>query len=322
MRISVAVTVRNDRANMEELLRSLAAQTRRPDQLVVVDARSDDGTFEAVEAFASDAPFPVAAVSEPCNRGAGRTRCVELADGELVAFIDSDCVAHPAWLATFEDAWRAESAKGEAPLGALGAPTHAPAAGTPLQKAVDDVMEPMEAASFHGVNTTNCVYLREALRQVGMFDNDLHTAEDPDVNARIAAAGYRMARIDNGIDHKRRDSWPRLMRQHYAYGKGGAALLRRHRGYFPMRERAMAPTMAAATAAGLLLAPLLSWWFILLPLGALVLLPWIVHRRLAWRLLRKNGPGMRWVRDLGVLWCVFVPYQAGVLVGRVRSRSA
>jgi glycosyltransferase involved in cell wall biosynthesis len=316
VRVSVAVTVRNDRSNLEELLRSLAAQTTLPDELVVVDARSADGTFEAVETFAQTAPFPVVAVSEPCNRGQGRSRCVQLARGDLIAFIDSDCVAAPDWLARFVAAWERERVADAAPLGALGAPSHAPPGGTPFQRAVDDVMEPMEAASFHGVNTINCVYSREAVLQAGLFDAALHTAEDPDLNARLAKAGWRLARIDNPCVHKRRDTWRALTRQHFEYGKGGSALQRRHPEYFPRRERWMAPLMAAMSLAGLVLA-WASPWFLLLPALALVALPLAVHRRLAWRFLRAYGPGPAWWRRLGVLWTVFVPYQMGVLVGRV-----
>lgn len=321
MRLSVAITVRNDRANMVDLLASLANQERPPDELVIVDAFSTDGTWEVIEGFAFAAPFRVLAVQEAGSRGAGRSRCVELATGDAIVFIDSDCTVPRDWLLRFEQGWRDESRKGEAPLGALGAPNQTPPGSSPLQYAIDDVMAQTEAASFHGVNTCNCVYLKSALVEAGLFDKALHTAEDPDVNARIAKLGYRLTRVDNPCWHKRRDGWRVLLRQHYAYGKGGWALLRRHPEYFPAIERWVAPVLAAGVLAGLLLAILAHPLFALVSLAAVTLPPLVVHRRMAFEFLRRYGPGRAWLRRLGVLWAVYIPYHAGILSARLQRES-
>lgn len=315
---SVAITVRNDRANMVELLASLAAQSTPPDELVIVDALSNDGTWDVVEEFAKRAPFHVHAVQEAGKRGAGRSACVRLAKGDFVVFIDSDCVVAPDWLARFQAFWREESAKGGAPLGALGAPNHPPANASELQRAIGDVMDHTEGASFHGVNTINCVYLKRAAVEAGLFDDALHTAEDPDLNARIARKGYRLARVDNACIHKRRDTWRRLVRQHYEYGIGGWMLITRYPEYFPAVEGWVMPTLLSASLAGIALA-WLTPWTLLLPFLALIAFPLAVHRRMAWRFLRRYGPGPRWWRRLAVLWIVYLPYHWGVLVARVRG---
>lgn len=318
MRMSVAITVRNDRAHMETLLASLARQTRLPDELVVVDAFSDDGTWEATQRFAAAAPFPTTLHQRGGGRGIGRSACVELASGDLVVFIDSDCDVPEDWLARYEQAWAEEEKRAPQPLGAIGGASHTPPGSTDLQWAVDDVMSVMEEHSFHGINTINCCYLREAAIEAGLFDNALHTAEDPDLNARIAKAGYHLQRVDNPVHHDRRGSWRKLVRQHYEYGIGAVALLRRHPEYFPLQERLVAPMMVLAPLAVLAASALWSWWALpLIPLG-LVGVPLLTHRRLVARFLREHGIGRAWLRRLGVLWVVYVPYQWGVLVGRLR----
>lgn len=314
---TVAITVRNDREGMRAVLDSIGKQSAPPDEVVVVDAFSDDGTWDVIRAFASRAPFPVRAEQRAGPRGAGRTRCVELATCDVVAFLDSDCVAPATWLARFKEAWARESAvPGAQPLGALGGPYKAPAVATEFERAVDDVMEPMEAASFGGVNTGNSAYLRRATLDVGAFDVGLHTAEDPDLNARIRRAGYRLVRTDNEVLHERRVSWRKLVRQHYEYGKGGWVLMQRYPEYFPSIEAWVAPALVVATLVGLGLA-LVSPWFVLLTALGLATFPLVVHRRLAWRFLREYGPGPRWWRRLGALWVVYVPYHAGILVARL-----
>lgn len=318
-RWSVAITVRNDRDNMRDLLDSLARQTVKPGELVIVDALSTDGTWELVQDFTRSAPFPVRAVQEAGTRGAGRSACVRLATGRYVVFIDSDCVVPPDWLAKFQAGWAEEAARDAKPLGALGAPNHPPGDASELQRAIGDVMDHTEAASFHGVNTINCVYLRDAAIEAGLFDERLHTAEDPDLNARIARKGYRLTRTDNPCIHKRRDTWRRLVRQHYEYGIGGWMLIRRYPEYFPFVEGWVAPTLVVASLAGLALAALASPWFLVVPLLALVAFPLAVHRRMAWRFLLRYGPGPRWWRRLAVLWVVYLPYHLGILVARLRE---
>ena len=59
MKFSVAMCTYNGARFLREQLDSIAAQTRPPDELVVCDDRSTDGTTAVVEAFAASAPFPV-----------------------------------------------------------------------------------------------------------------------------------------------------------------------------------------------------------------------------------------------------------------------
>lgn len=319
MRWTVAITVRNERAHLDAALAALAKQTHPPDEVVVVDAESQDGTYEAAQAFAPLAPFPVRLEQRACKRGEGRSRCVELSTGDVVAFLDADCEPPPAWLATFVAAWREEAARDAKPLGALGGPYVAHADATPFQRAVDDVMEPMEAASFHGVNAGNSAYLRQALLDAGLFDPALQTAEDPDMNAKVAGLGYRLVRVDNPLPQRRRATWRALVRQHYAYGKGGWALLERYPTYFPATERRIGVTMALVLLAGLALAPFAPWAFVL-ALLAVNGLPLYVHRRLALRFLRAHGVSMDLARRLLVLWTVYVPYHAGIVAARLGRR--
>lgn len=310
--ITVGITVRNDREGLRLLLDALASQTRPPNEVIVVDAASTDGTLEAASSFARGAPFPVKVESFPCTRGRGRARCVELAAGDAVAFTDSDCVPPPTWLETYALAWNGEAA--------LGGANHSPPGASPLQRAVEDVMAHTEAASFHGVNTCNAFYDRARVLDVGNFA-DMQVAEDPDLNARLAATGAVLRRIDNPVLQRRRASWSALVKQHYAYGQGARDLLARHPGYFPAVEAWMGLVLLSLLVAGVALTPY-SPAFLLLALAALGA-PFVVHRRLVLALLRRHGPGLALARRLGVVWVVYAPYHWGLLVARAkRTRRA
>ncbi len=50
MRVAVVITVKNEVASIAGLLASLDAQTRPPDQLIIVDGGSTDGTCAIIRA--------------------------------------------------------------------------------------------------------------------------------------------------------------------------------------------------------------------------------------------------------------------------------
>src|SRR4029079_17285220 len=89
---------------LPEQLRSIAAQTRPPDELIVCDDRSTDETAQVIEAFAATAPFPVRLVRNEERLGSTRNfeRAVSLCDGSLIALADQDDSWHPEKLARLQ----------------------------------------------------------------------------------------------------------------------------------------------------------------------------------------------------------------------------
>ena len=104
--VSVVIPTYDDRDHLAACLASLEAQ-RVPAgvtvEIVVVDDGSTDGTAAMVRER-----FPGTVLLELKNRGAelARNAGVDAARGGLIAFIDSDCVATPGWIATLVDRLR------------------------------------------------------------------------------------------------------------------------------------------------------------------------------------------------------------------------
>ncbi len=90
--VSVALAAYNGERFLAEQLASLAGQTLKPLELVVVDDGSTDATLEIVRQFATNAPFPVRVFRNPARLGyAGNfLRAAELCAGDLIAFCDQD----------------------------------------------------------------------------------------------------------------------------------------------------------------------------------------------------------------------------------------
>lgn len=105
MRVSVVIPVLDDAAELAGCLAALAAQTRPPDEVVVVD----NGCRDASASIAREAGARV--VDEP-RRGipAAASTGYDAATGELIARIDADSRPGPDWLARIVAAFEADPA--------------------------------------------------------------------------------------------------------------------------------------------------------------------------------------------------------------------
>jgi glycosyltransferase involved in cell wall biosynthesis len=100
MKVSVIVTVFNEGAAIDRLLDSLAAQTRPPDEVVVVDGGSADDTLAVLQAYAAGGRLPLRVLVEPgANISRGRNLAIAAACGDVIASTDAGVRLAPGWLA-------------------------------------------------------------------------------------------------------------------------------------------------------------------------------------------------------------------------------
>jgi glycosyltransferase involved in cell wall biosynthesis len=94
--VSVIVPARDAAGTLGATLAGLAAQSRSPDEVIVVD----DGSADATVAIAEASPVVTNLVrGSSAGPGAARNAGVAVATGDAIAFLDADCVPQPGWLA-------------------------------------------------------------------------------------------------------------------------------------------------------------------------------------------------------------------------------
>ena len=96
MKVSLIVTVLNEARSLPALLDTIAAQTRQPDEVVICDGGSTDGTLNLLRA---ETRFPVRVIERPgCNISQGRNFAIEAATGDVIASTDAGVRLDPKWL--------------------------------------------------------------------------------------------------------------------------------------------------------------------------------------------------------------------------------
>jgi glycosyltransferase involved in cell wall biosynthesis len=104
MSISVAMCTYNGERHLREQLDSIAAQSRSPDELVICDDGSTDGTRVIISNFRATAAFPVRVHVNEQNLGSTKNfeRAIGLCTGDVIALSDQDDVWLPEKLAVLE----------------------------------------------------------------------------------------------------------------------------------------------------------------------------------------------------------------------------
>ncbi len=95
--ISLIATVLNEGQSMHRLMRSVVAQTRLPDEVVIVDGGSSDDTVAILQSYTDKLPLKVI-VEAGANISQGRNRAIAAAQGDIIAVTDAGVILAPDWL--------------------------------------------------------------------------------------------------------------------------------------------------------------------------------------------------------------------------------
>jgi GT2 family glycosyltransferase len=101
---------------LEACLKSLAEQTHRSFEVVVVDNGSGDGSRQLIREWVASYPVPLHFIANSTNRGfcAANNQGFEGAQAELIALLNNDAEADPQWLVELERAIRTNDRVGMA----------------------------------------------------------------------------------------------------------------------------------------------------------------------------------------------------------------
>ena len=219
-RFSVIVPVYNRIGEVEDLLKSLAEQSCKDFEVVLVEDGSTERCDQVARKYAEKVDVKYF-YKENEGRSIARNYGLERAQGDYFVFFDSDCVIPPEYFATLS------RCLDENPLDCFGGPDAAHDSFTDMQKAINFSMTAfLTTGGIRGgrvqlekfvPRTFNMGYSRKVWETVGGFREMF--SEDIDMSTRVRKAGFSIGLVREAyVYHKRRVNLRLFARQIYVFG--------------------------------------------------------------------------------------------------------
>lgn len=326
--VSYIMPVLNEVDYLEDAVAStLAQEVDGPIELVIALAPSDDGTTELARELAAKDPRIILVDNPASDNPVGLNLCIRASQYPTIVRVDAHSELSPGYtMRALETLNRTRAAN-------VGGTMHAEGR-TPFQRAVAAAYNSkigLGGGAYHGSgqeSEADSAYLgvmrREAVEEIGMFDETLRRGSDWEMNLRLRQAGYRvMFDPKLSVVYWPRESWSQLSRQFLATGRWRGELVRRY-GFRNSTRYFAPPALVVMLTLGLLVAGLriggalrgvlagvLSLIFLPIALYALVIA--------GYSALQKKASLREKIWSLAVVPTMHVAWGAGFIVGVVRG---
>ncbi len=212
------IPVKNAARTIEQCLEALFDQSLKPQEVIIVDGHSTDGTVERAK------KYPVKVFYQDYGAaGAARQIGLEHAEGEFVAFTDGDCIPGRDWLRHLH------AGLGEGIIGVGGR----------IENIGDGLWTRSVNLAFstflgsgrsvqgrafasqkyvRSISGCNSMYRRDDLLKAGGFNPDLSGADETELNARLLKHGRLLYVQKAGILHDHRRGLRQFARNMFNYG--------------------------------------------------------------------------------------------------------
>lgn len=169
MKISICLTIYNEELSIGTLLKSLLGQTKKANEIVIIDGGSKDKTVEIIRHFQKK-DKTIKLLVQKCSRAEGRNIGVEIAQNEIIAITDGDCVAQKDWLVKITEPFVNKEVD-------ISAGFYKMVAKNPMQKALSVFLgvTPSKFSIRFLPSTRSMAFCKEAWERIGGFPEKKRT---------------------------------------------------------------------------------------------------------------------------------------------------
>lgn len=253
MKVSLIIPTLNAQAQLPALIDALRVQTATPQEILVVDSQSEDGTAQTARQLGCRVEVIERA---SFDHGGTRDMALRMTDGEAVVFMTQD--AMPAHARSLEQLL---APLADPAVAAVGGRQIARPEARPYERLVRTVNYPEQSRTWtqadipalgiraYLISDVFAAYRRTAYLDAGGFDHPLPTNEDMLMAQRLLAAGYTLAYSgEAAVIHSHAFTWRQEYRRNRAIGR----IMERYSGRFGCGEVGEGMTLVRRVTAQLL----------------------------------------------------------------------
>ena len=194
MKVSVVITIKNEERSISGLLISLIKQTKKPDEIIIIDSQSEDKTIEIIRHFQKK-DKRIKLLVKKCSRAEGRNVGVDIAKNSIIAMTDAGCLSKKEWLKRLVKPLENKDIE-------VVAGFYHMTSSNSMQKAMKVFLGvvPGDFDVRFLPSTRSIAFRKEVWERVGGFPENIEdTAEDTIFNYKLVSEGVKIARVKNAI---------------------------------------------------------------------------------------------------------------------------
>jgi glycosyltransferase involved in cell wall biosynthesis len=225
--LSVIIPVYNGEKTIGKCLSPLLVQSRKPDEIIVVDDGSDDRTADIVKTFKKVTLLR----QEHKGPAAARNLGAKKAKGNILLFTDSDCIPDKEWVSEMAKPFESKEtagAQGRYKTIQKGIIARF------VQLEIEDRYDRMKKRKYIDfIGSYAAGYRKSAFLEFSGFDEafPLASGEDPELSFKLAKAGHKMVFNDRAVVyHNHVDSLGAYLKQKFWRAYWRILLYRKHPG--------------------------------------------------------------------------------------------
>jgi len=216
MKISLVATVLNEEKSIDSFLESIEKQTLAPEEIILVDAGSQDKTVPKIKAWQKNLPIKLI-IKPGANRSQGRNIAIKKAKNQIITISDAGCTLDHDWLKEITGPLKKKNTF-------VAAGNYQPVAKTPFQKclALYTCADIYRKNKNQFLPSSRSLALKKIVwERVDGYPEELNYCEDLVFDQKIKGAGFCFFFSPGAIVYwPQRKNLKEAFRQFYNYAWG------------------------------------------------------------------------------------------------------